>query len=209
MDDRLYATSEVSFETRDDGPGKIVGLASVFFRSNDDGTEFKLFDDMFERIMPEAFDASLNRPDDVRALFNHNDMAILGRTSAGTLRLEKTRRGLKYEIDVPDTQTAKDVAESIRRGDVTGSSFGFRPTDITWREEEKTLIREIRGVELFDVGPVTFPAYEATTTGIRSKLRDEGNQWRAESAKFKMHQERDKRSKKMRARLIELGLTRS
>ena len=102
---------------------------------------------------------------------------MLGRCSAGTLRLSIDDVGLRYEIDPPDTQSGRDCVTSIERGDMTGSSFGFNVTSQAWRDEsvddEQYSIREITGVELFDVSPVTYPAYEGTSTGVaRSAVRD-------------------------------------
>jgi HK97 family phage prohead protease len=77
--------------------------------------------------------------------------------------------GLRYTCDPPDTQMTRHVLESIRSGNVTGSSFSFLVTDVTWAEEGDLAVREIRGVELFDVGPVTFPAYSGTTAQVRKQ----------------------------------------
>lgn len=157
-------------ELRGDGDSqKIHGMAAVFYRSDDAGTEYKLWDDMVERLMPTAFDRALEERDDVRALFNHDANIILGRTTNNTLQLAKTKRGLSYEVKPPDTQQARDVLELLRRGDVSGSSFGFVAQDVSWREVDKVLIREIRGVELLDVSPVVYPAYTSTTSGVRSR----------------------------------------
>ena len=161
-------TSRVQVETREDGGATITGYAAVFYDSGNDGTEFEIFSDYVERIMPGAFDEALKRPDDAAGLFNHQPDNLLGRVSAGTLSLSVDKTGLRYEIDAPDTTVGRDVVASIKRGDLTGSSFAFTVTDQTFRTEEKIDIREIRGVELFDTGPVTYPAYEATTTGVRA-----------------------------------------
>lgn len=155
------------------GKPVIVGYASVFFDPNDAGTEFKLGPNMTERIMPTAFNRAVME-DDCRALFNHDPSMILGRVGAKTCRLSVDAKGLRYEIDPPDTQLGRDLVESIRRGDISGSSFGFRVRKSTWREidqgqgKPKALIREIDDAQIYDVGPVTFPAYASSQTGIRS-----------------------------------------
>src|SRR6185436_1642628 len=78
-----------------------------------------------ERIMPTAFDEILSRGDDVSGLFNHDRNIVLGRTSAGTMKLEKYKRGLRYTIWPANTTRARDTAEDIRVGNVRGSSFSF------------------------------------------------------------------------------------
>lgn len=124
-----------------------------------------------ERIMPGAFaDAVLTS--DIRALWNHEDSLVLGRTKSGTLRVADTELGLHVEIDLPDTTAGRDALTSIRRGDVDQMSFAFTvgPDGDRWFEDEDgRVIREIRSVkELFDVSPVTYPAYDATTVYARS-----------------------------------------
>jgi HK97 family phage prohead protease len=161
------ARAELRIDGVDDGK-KIVGYASVFYDGTED-TEYALWEDMKERIMPGTFDDALGNPDDVRGLFNHNPNQILGRTSAGTLKLTVDKRGLFYEIEPGDTSTARDVVESIKRGDVDGSSFAFRVLDEELKKEGGKYVREITRVSLFDVGPVTYPAYAAATSGYRKE----------------------------------------
>lgn len=170
---RSVSANVAGVQIRAEGDSKkIEGYAAVYFDSRDDGTEYWLFDDFVERIMPGAFDLAIEE-DDVRALFNHDVNHILGRSTSGTLTLSSDKRGLKYSIDLGDTASARDVLSHIQRGDVSGSSFSFRPTRTAWREEVKDdrdiLVREIEEVELYDVGPVTFPAYAATSAGVRGK----------------------------------------
>lgn len=159
---------------------KIVGYASVFYNGKPE-TEYRMYDDLVERIMPGAFDKTLKGADDVRALFNHNPDMILGRISAETLELRQDEVGLWYEIDPGDTTVAVDVMKHIRRSDVTGSSFGFEVTDQTFRTVDKVDIREIRGARVYDVGPVTFPAYEGTESQIRAteaaEIRSMAREW--------------------------------
>lgn len=157
----------------------ITGYAAVFYREGDTATQYELFPGLVERIFPGAFDAAI-REDDVRGLANHMVESLLGRRKPGdaasTMRLSVDATGLIYEIDVPDTEIGRSVYESIRRGDMDGSSFSFatdvswgaKRGDVTWREVDGTTIRQIHSLELFDVGPVTFPAYKGATAGVRS-----------------------------------------
>lgn len=163
------ASAGVRLDTRADGAPVIVGYAAVYFDPNDPGTEFELWPGLRERIRPGAFDRAI-REDDVRALFNHSPDFVLGRSRAGTLRLYSDDRGLRYEIDPPDTQTARDLVASLRRGDISGSSFAFDVTSEEWRKEEAGEIRELVELRLYDVGPVTFPAYTGTDAGARSGI---------------------------------------
>ena len=160
----------VTLESREDGENQhIVGTAAIIYDGTP-GSEYQLWSDgPWERIMPGTFDRALGEGDDVRGLVNHDSNQLLGRTSAATLKLSADTQGLHYDIDPPDTQPARDAKVSIARGDMTGSSFSFRVTDETWKKEKDKRIREITSVKLFDVGPVTFPAYERTTTGVRSE----------------------------------------
>lgn len=121
-----------------------------------------------EIIMPGAFDgADLS---DVRALFNHDPNSVLARTASGTLRLEVDERGLKYEFEAPNTSTGNDLLEMIRRGDVSQSSFAFTVEKSDWEEEEgRNDLRKItRFATLYDVSPVTYPAYAQTSVQARS-----------------------------------------
>ena len=119
-----------------------------------------------ETIDAHAFDSVLNSNPDVRALWNHNPDHILGRTTANTLTLTLDGRGLSYTIDPPDTTLAKDLVVSMRRKDVTGSSFGFICKRDQWTEmSDGTVQRRILEFDtLLDVSPVTYPAYTGTTS---------------------------------------------
>lgn len=179
--DRL---SSVRVTQRANGQKRIVGLASVVYDGTP-ATEFELFPGLVERIMPGAFDDVLG--DDVRALFNHDPNQVLGRTSAGTLTLNTDAVGLRYEIMPGKTSVAADVIEHVKRGDVSGSSFSFSMEgdgESVFREigDDLTVREIVKFGRLFDVGPVTFPAYDATTTGLRSEhiaaARAAYNQWK-------------------------------
>lgn len=166
---RFTAAPLAGIELRtDNGRRSIAGYAAVHYVAGDAGTEFGLRGDLVERIMPGAFDGALT--DDARGLYNHDVSHVLGRQGAGTMRLTSDPRGLRYEIDLPDTTTGRDVAELVARGDVTGSSFGFTMYggEERYEREGDTHVRYIVRVgQLYDVGPVTFPAYTAASVAVR------------------------------------------
>lgn len=163
-------------EKRDDKDARIEGHAAIYFDPADpQGTQYRLWEDYYERIMPGAFDDAI-RNDDVRCLFNHDVNQVLGRSKSGTLTLSVDSRGLRYACDCPDTSVGRDVATMIERGDVSGSSFGFLPVETQYREEDGVWYRELLKVQLFDVSPVTFPAYHGTTTEIARRSLDQHRQ---------------------------------
>lgn len=165
LERRAFVVESLSIERRDNASPKIVGHAAVFNREANIGGMFT------EMILPGAFKRSLAE-DDVVALFNHDPNIVLGRNRAGTLSLSEDEIGLKIEVTPPDTQAARDLMASIERRDISGMSFGFgivdRKNDQRWDESTGKLKRTLVQVKLFDVSPVTFPAYTSTDVGLRS-----------------------------------------
>lgn len=201
--------STVSIEKRADGKRVIVGYASVFYNSRKAGTESELWSGVVERIASTAFDRALADKHDARGVFNHNSDNLLGRVGAGTVRLSKDDRGLKYEIDVDEEDPDhKRVVRKIERGDLAGSSFAFTATRVEWTAEKNTEVRTILDVDLYDVGPVTYPAYEGTSTGLRSSdktsIEAERSDWKQKLQAEAEAQAADTFSFKARARAAEL-----
>jgi HK97 family phage prohead protease len=161
--------ADIHMTTRAKGDSRIVGYAAVYYDGTAE-TEYDMGWGVRERIMPGAFDETLEAKDDIRALFNHDPSLLLGRTTAETLKLWSDDRGLGYEIRAGATNVARDVIQHIERGDLTGSSFSFRLLDDEWHHEDGGDIVEIKRTKLYDVGPVTYPAYEATETSVRSAM---------------------------------------
>lgn len=149
-----------------------------------------------ERIAKRAFDKVLATNPDVVCTFNHNNDAVLGRTTSGTLQLRGDDTGLAFECDLPNTQIGRDVYESVKRGDLNGCSFAFElgeRGDEEWNEEEeiedekelgirgriknaikKILIRTIKSFrKLHDVSIVTCPAYPGTQVDARNLVSEE------------------------------------
>ena len=141
----------------------IEGHAAVF-----DSLSVELWG-FYEEIAPGAFADSIAAGDDVRALFNHDPNYVLGRTRNGTLRLSEDEIGLRVEFEPPDTAQARDVVTLIERGDVSQMSFAFAVLDEKWRiDEMNRYVRRIVQARLYDVSPVTYPAYPATDVGVRA-----------------------------------------
>lgn len=120
-----------------------------------------------ERIAPGAFTRTLKSRNDIRAYYNHNDELLLGSTRAKTLRIEDRADGGYVEIDLPDTELGRSTAYHIRRGDITGMSFGFSTVADEWSADgnERTL-NEVRLHEVSVVSGV--PAYPTTTASVRN-----------------------------------------
>ena len=123
------------------GKDVVIGHAAVFNSLSEDLGGFR------EKIQPGAFDDVLKN--DVRAYFNHDPNYLLGRTTAGTLRLSVDDQGLRYELDVPNTTAGRDLKENMRLGNITQSSFAFtigRDGDAWERNEDGADIRIIKKV---------------------------------------------------------------
>ena len=170
MEKRCLQMHEMSTRSGDDGN---IYLEGYFARYDD---VYHIADNATESIARGAFAESCKG--DVRALYNHNTDIILGRTSAGTLTLRDTDVGLWgcITINQNDTQ-AMDAYHRILRGDITGCSFGFEiPSD-----GQETIVREDGSVHwtitrvdpLYEVSPVVFPAYEATSIEARKRELDD------------------------------------
>jgi HK97 family phage prohead protease len=142
---------------------KLRGMAVVFHSESLDLGGFR------EIILPGAVDRTLREGLDVRALVDHETSKVIGRTTAGTLALRKTRRGLEVEIDPPDTSYARDLMESVSRGDISGMSFGFRVVTDEWRMQDGDPIREVQDMIISEVSVVSFPAYEATSVQVAQR----------------------------------------
>jgi uncharacterized protein len=163
---RFLANAEV--RAKSDGSKVIQGYAAMFNSPSQDLGGF------IEVIKPGAFTRSLANGADVRFLFNHDANFVLGRTTAGTLRLTEDNIGLRFECDLPDTQTANDLHTSIKRGDINQCSFGFYCIADNWvpTNDAPGVLREVLEANVFDCSAVTFPAYEATSLSARSLFPD-------------------------------------
>jgi HK97 family phage prohead protease len=124
-----------------------------------------------EKIDPRAFDETLASRPDVRFTLNHNPNHVMGRTVAGTLGLSTDRVGLRFDLDVPDTDSGRDLVVSVKRGDISDCSFAFRTLDDAWSQGDNgNPIRTLKKVSLHDgdVAAVAYPAYPGTEINARA-----------------------------------------
>lgn len=151
----------------DNGRSVITGYAATF------DTESHDLGGLREVVRSTAFTRSLADKRDVIARANHRSESLLGRVSSGTLRLSVDARGLRYEIDVPDTTAGRDTLEYIKRGDIRESSFAFMVpkggAKMEKRSSDGLLLRELLDVDLVDISPVADKAaYPATQVSARA-----------------------------------------
>ena len=138
------------------------------------GDIYQVWEGATESIAPGAFRNSIHQ--DVRALYNHNDDLVLGRTSAGTFSLEDREDGLWGRIKINRNDTdAMNAYERVQRGDISGCSFGFNiKSEETENRSDGTVHWTITEVDpLYECSICTFPAYQATHVSARGKDLDE------------------------------------
>ena len=160
--ERCVAPVTTEIRAEQDGSWTLVGHAAVFDSLSNSLGGFR------EVIQRGAFRKVLKQDSlDVVALFNHDQSAVLGRSTNGTLTLREDPTGLRYEVNVADTSYGRDLRVLLERGDVTQSSFAFRVNQDgqSWSDApDGTLVRTITEFQdLIDVSPVTMPAYSATS----------------------------------------------
>ncbi len=148
---------------------KVQGYAALF-----DAETTIAYDEsrsFIEVIRPQAFARTLKKNKDIRCLYNHDRNLVLGRTKSGTLAIREDEKGLWFECTLPDTQAGKDLAVSLERGDIDGCSFGFQVKKDQWSERDGLPVREVLDVDLVEISPCVFPAYQAAKINLRSELK--------------------------------------
>ena len=153
-------------------PGVVAGLGAVFGQWT---TIHDPHGPFLERIAPGAFASAVRDPSQVRVLFQHGRDPLLGSRPLGTLdTLRETAEGLYYEASLfPGTIASAELVPLLKAG-VLGSSFRFAIDDQTFaRHPPRSSFnpdgipeRIVRAAELYELGPVVFPAYAGATSGL-------------------------------------------
>ena len=158
---RTFEAQDMEIRTEEDNAPVVRGYAAVFDKLSVD-MGFR------EKIAPGAFAKSIEK-NNIKALWNHNTDFPLANTKAGTLTLKEDSKGLRFELELPDSTWGKDAEIAIRRGDCDGVSFGFRVNVDEWENSnQEKPVRTLRDVELFEISPTPFPAYPQTSLNVRS-----------------------------------------
>lgn len=163
-DRREYYAGFAGLEMREENGKKprLIGYAAVFNSRSQDLGGF------VELVRPGAFRRSLASDQDVLALVEHDPREILARRRAGNLTVAEDERGLRVEIEPPDTHTAENVIKNVRAGNLDGMSFAFSAREFKWDFTVTPNTRELFDVDLYDVSVVAFPAYRRTEVTVRS-----------------------------------------
>ena len=161
MEKRLF-NIENRFEKREDGKEVVVGYGSIFNSRSENLGGF------YEYISPTAISEETIAKSDVRALINHDANLVLARSTTGTLDLSIDEKGLRYEFSIPETSYGKDLAINMKNGNLNQSSFAFTVAVDEWStDEDGNDIRTITSIDrLYDVSPVTYPAYKMADSDL-------------------------------------------
>lgn len=179
---RLVADTPIELRSKDGGSdgSTMFGHFAVY----NQWTEIKSFweGDFLERIAPGAFDRTFKeRAGQIRVLWDHGHDPQIGNKPLGradVLRSDKT--GAYYEVGLfTDASYVRDLMPAIAAGE-TGASFRFSVVGESWVEPTKATDwnpaklpeRTITDVNLFEFGPVAFPAYAGASAGLRSGTDD-------------------------------------
>lgn len=161
MERRTIQIEDIEYREQEDKP-ILSGYVTKFNKLSEEMWGFR------EQVAPGAFKKSLEERK-VLSFWNHNSDFVLGNTENDTLKLSEDERGLKFELELPDTTAGKDARTLIKRGDVKGMSFGFRTLKDQWDESDpKNVIRTLLEVRLYEVSPTAMPAYPQSSVAARS-----------------------------------------
>ncbi len=110
---------------------------------------------------------------DVRLLFNHDlNRVPLARTPK-TMSLSVDPVGMTIRATLPETESAREVYQSVKRGDLSGMSFAFKVPDGGDSYDPKTNTRTITKIEkVYECSIVQFPAYGQTSVEARSSMSE-------------------------------------
>lgn len=174
-DDDSHLTRTAKFTvtraTDDDGDGlTLEGYGAVF----NDSTRIDSWEGKFDEVIaPGAFKRTIDQKGakGIRLQFDHGGHPLIGSIPLGSIReIREDQRGLFIRARLAGNWLVEPIREAIANESIDGMSFRFRVVKDEWDESDPDLpVRTLREVELFEVGPVVWPAYESTTVGVRAR----------------------------------------
>ena len=189
---------EMRMETAEDST-RVIGAGAVYNKRSQDLGGF------FEIIREGAFKRSLESGREVKSFFNHDPNQVLGTTESDPpLTITDDKRGLLYDVEIPDTSYGRDLKENLKRKNVKGSSFQFRTIEDNWyKTDAGETIRELISAELFEIGPVVDPAYLPSTSELRT-LQAQKEEYDAMNEELRKHAEEKEKAKQRRIKEVEI-----
>lgn len=159
-----FADSEMRLDT--DNGLTLCGYAAVFNQptriSNWEG-------DFLEVVKPGAFAKATRANPRPRLQYDHGQNGLP--FAIGAIRsMREDSKGLYIEADLHDDWTTAPVKSGIKSGAIGGMSFRFRPRENgdEWDYSTTPPTRSLTDVEVFELGPVLYPAYDGTEVSIRA-----------------------------------------
>lgn len=175
--DGLVRALRPGIELRSEGkdePPVLFGHFAVFNRWTEIDSWFE--GNFMERIAPGAFKKTFKEQrQSMRLLLNHGRDPEIGDKPIGAIKvLREDDEGGYYEADLFDG-LSQLVLDGLR-ADQYGASFRFRVVREEFNEDPGTsednpkgiAERTIKEMQVFEFGPVTFPAYSEASAGVRS-----------------------------------------
>lgn len=168
---RAVITPRVEVRAAGGSAGVLSGYAAMYGKPSVNLGGF------VETLAPGAFRSTLARiksgEHDLFLLTEHTQQNILARVSAGNLRVEEDAVGLRFTVELPDTQLGRDVRELVARGILRGMSFSFAPIKDTWPEKGKRVVHDLTA---YEISVVSTPAYVQTSV-IANRAAPDATSW--------------------------------
>jgi HK97 family phage prohead protease len=161
------AVHDIEHRASGGSPGSLSGYAALYGRPSVNLGGF------VETLAPGAFRSTVKRINegshDLFLLTEHTQQNILARVSAGNLRVEEDSVGLRFTVELPDTQLGRDVRELVARKVLRGMSFSFAPVRDTWPERGKRIVHDLTA---YEISIVSTPAYPQTSVLVSRSVPD-------------------------------------
>ena len=167
---KALLTRAVTFETRASDDGfTLEGYGAVF----DSPTRIDSWEGTFDEVIAKgAFAKTLKERTPVVQFDHGHDIATGSVPIAAVQEIREDSKGLFVSARMFDNPRVEPIRQAIAGGAIDGMSFRFRVVREEWDDSADIAVRTIKEVELFELGPVVFPAYDATSVGVRSLLAD-------------------------------------
>ncbi len=168
--EKRFFYSKLNYRNADneDEPRRVSGLGVVYDK------EVELFPGYMESVVKDAYKESIEKERDraIKSYFNHDPNQVLATTKSDPpLLIENRENGVFYDAEIPNTSYGNDLEANLERNNIEGSSYSFvvpEDGDEWWEDDEGIVHRKILKGEIFELGPVTDPAFLETPTNLRS-----------------------------------------